>query len=573
MAMFADEYGAFDGGNPDGLGLALGLGGAGAAPPLMLAGDGDSDAQARQAPRSATQAQAQSLFLLPHQQPPHNLFAFDNHAQLPIMYNPQQFPMGPGQPGAGAAYSSGPNVMPGAGGPGAMMQNPSAHMAAPNGQMPNYQAAFNQNPYGPGNPNMAGAQMNMPAGYPMGAGMPMGGGFPMHQGMTPQQQQQMMARMQQQQQQQQQAQQSMNSGMSTPTPQRFQQPPSHGTPTPNGTPSQQSQFPTPQNGQGTPQGQMQNNLQMHGQQHLQQQQQQQQHLQQQQQQQQQHLQQQQQQQQFQQQQQPPPQQHHPGQQQQPNSATIQTPQTPTFPTSGSGTATNGVSSTATPLSPGPTSRDKERNGILLEINNELLLEALQIQHTQAILKKERLAEGSDGAGADKKSKEEEDLLAQDYIQCMRRLQANLAYLAALADKKSQGTPSSSPAFLKAPPLNTRAKLKPMPPPESTDGTINNQVSNNNTASDREETSRYLQDLYKKLQALFPGVDPNKEPVMPGPGNRPGAGGAGGGGPKQPGIQTPSQVSPVPGNRQPPLMPPQQQQQQMGFPGQQPQMMG
>ncbi|KAH7035612.1 uncharacterized protein B0I36DRAFT_318726 [Microdochium trichocladiopsis] len=74
------------------------------------------------------------MFLLPHQQPPHNLFAFDNHAHQPMMYNPQQFPMGPGQPGAGAAYSAGPNVMPGGAGPGAMMQNPGAHMAGPNGQ-------------------------------------------------------------------------------------------------------------------------------------------------------------------------------------------------------------------------------------------------------------------------------------------------------------------------------------------------------------------------------------------------------------------------------------------------------
>lgn len=149
---------------------------------------------------------------------------------------------------------------------------------------------------------------------------------------------------------------------------------------------------------------------------------------------------------------------------------------------------------------------------------------------------------------------------------MRRLQANLAYLAALADKKSQGAPSASPAFLKAPPLNTRAKLKPMP---TQDGADNTNSPANNTASDREETSRYLQDLYKKLQALFPGVDPNKEPVMPGPGARAGAGAVGGGSgagagkqqqqQQQPGFQTPSQASPVPGNKQPP-------QQHMGFPG-------
>lgn len=134
-AMFADDYSAFDGG--DSFGGGGEGGGVGPAPQLMLAGGlgvGDSDAQAGQPPRSATQSQAQSLFLLPHQHPALNIFALDNHAQPPIMYNPQQFPMGPGQPGAGASYSTGPNGMSGAGGPGAMMQNPAAHMAGPIGQ-------------------------------------------------------------------------------------------------------------------------------------------------------------------------------------------------------------------------------------------------------------------------------------------------------------------------------------------------------------------------------------------------------------------------------------------------------
>lgn len=78
-----------------------------------------------------------------------------------------------------------------------------------------------------------------------------------------------------------------------------------------------------------------------------------------------------------------------------------------------------MSSGSTPLSPGPDSRDKDRVGVILEINNELLLEAMQIQNTQQILKKERTSSnGADATANDpeKKSTEEEDLLAQDYLQ-------------------------------------------------------------------------------------------------------------------------------------------------------------
>lgn len=33
------------------------------------------------------------------------------------------------------------------------------------------------------------------------------------------------------------------------------------------------------------------------------------------------------------------------------------------------------------------------------------------------------------------------------------------------------------------------------------------------ASDREERNKFLRDLYGKLQALFPGIDPKKEPAF------------------------------------------------------------
>ncbi len=196
--------------------------------------------------------------------------------------------------------------------------------------------------------------------------MPMSG-YPMHPGMTPQQQQMMQQRMQ--------APQPNAGGMSTPTPPRTFQSQPQGTPTPTNVPSSQPpQIPTPHHpqAQAAPQARTPNN----GQQ---------------------------------------PSQHHPP----PNN--IQTPQTPTFPSSVQGNTTNGASSGATPLSPGGDSKDKERFALILEINNELLLEAMQIQQTQQALKKERtLPNGNnDGAasnGSDNKPTEEEELLGLDYIQ-------------------------------------------------------------------------------------------------------------------------------------------------------------
>lgn len=194
--------------------------------------------------------------------------------------------------------------------------------------------------------------------------MPMSG-FPMHHGMNPQQQQ-VMQRMQ--------PPQSNTPGMSTPTPQRpFQGQPPQSTPTPNSasTPQQQHHhLSTPQNAHATPQNQTPNNAQ-----------------------------------------QPP--------QHQPPSNNIHTPQTPTFPASAQSNGPSNASAGSTPLSPGPDSRDKERVGVILEINNELLLEVMQIQHTQQFLKKERAAT-TNGADApanelDKKPTQEEDMLAQDFL--------------------------------------------------------------------------------------------------------------------------------------------------------------
>jgi hypothetical protein len=221
--------------------------------------------------------------------------------------------------------------------------------------------------------------MNMPPNYTMGGGIPMAT-FPMQQGMNPQQQQQQQH--QQHQHHQQQMMQRMqasqpNANMSTPTPQRnFQGQPPQGTPTSsNGQAIQQSQFPGTQNAQGPHQAQPANNTQ---QQQIQTQ----------------------------------------AQAQGTTSLnSIQTPQTPTFPTPAQGNSTNGTSSVSTPLSPGADPKDKERVGVILEINNELLLEAMQIQSTQHIIRKERAVNGTDGNtnDGDKKPTEDEQL-SQDYIQ-------------------------------------------------------------------------------------------------------------------------------------------------------------
>jgi hypothetical protein len=125
---------------------------------------------------------------------------------------------------------------------------------------------------------------------------------------------------------------------------------------------------------------------------------------------------------------------------------------------------------------------------------------------------------------------------------MRRLQGNLGYLAALADKKATVQAAQCPQHLKAPVLHTKIKLRPIPAPE---GTENKTIA----PPDRDETSRFLQEKYAKLQSLFPGIDPNNVPVSAAAG-RPGAQGAN---PQKPGAQTPSQASPIPGNKATPKM--------------------
>lgn len=192
------------------------------------------------------------------------------------------------------------------------------------------------------------------------------------------------------------------------------------------------------------------------------------------------------------------------------------------------------------MSPGTESREKERFNTVLDVNQELLWESMQLQYTIQELKKELTAAIAGGEGAmeqAKKVKEQETLCSQDYAQygrirplrdiqslthlssrCMRRLQANLAYLAALADRKPSVTVPPCPAYLSPPPLNMTLRVRHHP--VEGEGKVADPVA------DRELRFKELKELYAKLQSLYPNVDPKKEPTFQQPNPRqqqPGAG--------------------------------------------------
>ncbi|KAE8379079.1 hypothetical protein BDV26DRAFT_260285 [Aspergillus bertholletiae] len=112
---------------------------------------------------------------------------------------------------------------------------------------------------------------------------------------------------------------------------------------------------------------------------------------------------------------------------------------------------------AHPVTPSPaTAREKARVTILLDINSMLLQEVINLQ-----------AAGKAGGppaqppqDSNPPSDQAPDVVrgptqkpSQEYVDCMRRLQANLAYLATIADraKKSGGVPPTAPSMMTPPP--------------------------------------------------------------------------------------------------------------------------
>jgi hypothetical protein len=93
---------------------------------------------------------------------------------------------------------------------------------------------------------------------------------------------------------------------------------------------------------------------------------------------------------------------------------------------------------------------------------------------------------------------------------MLRLQANLAYLAAIADKshKPGAQAPTHPAILTAPLLEPHNISTPIPSPKKEDADEKKDTSI--PTEDRGERIETLKTQYKKLQEMFPDVDPKKE---------------------------------------------------------------
>jgi hypothetical protein len=97
---------------------------------------------------------------------------------------------------------------------------------------------------------------------------------------------------------------------------------------------------------------------------------------------------------------------------------------------------------------------------------------------------------------------------------MRRLQANLAYLAAIADRTHK--PSSQipahPAIISAPVFSARTPKSDSSPSTDIKGE-NASEETKNAEEVSEDRVELLKDQYKRLQALFPGVDPKKDAAL------------------------------------------------------------
>ena len=111
-----------------------------------------------------------------------------------------------------------------------------------------------------------------------------------------------------------------------------------------------------------------------------------------------------------------------------------------------------------PLQGQAAAREKARVSTLLEINSMLLQEVVNLQTAGKAGAPHPQQGSQDGnSSTPDKSSEANKTPAQkpspEYIECMRRLQANLAYLAAIADrtKKAGGVTPSAPAIVTPPP--------------------------------------------------------------------------------------------------------------------------
>ncbi|KAI0996273.1 hypothetical protein K3495_g11907 [Podosphaera aphanis] len=164
-------------------------------------------------------------------------------------------------------------------------------------------------------------------------------------------------------------------------------------------------------------------------------------------------------------------------------------------------STNSGSTSTTPQSPVFEVQERERVTILLNINKELLLELMRLQADHNESREDAsLSIASDGTEKDKPKTP----TSRYYYECMRRLQSNLAYLAARTDRnKPLNQLPTHPQFMSPPtPSSNLTQLN----------SIVNTSPNSSRNKDEGEVDRIevIREYYRKLQALYPGVDPRKE---------------------------------------------------------------
>jgi hypothetical protein len=144
-------------------------------------------------------------------------------------------------------------------------------------------------------------------------------------------------------------------------------------------------------------------------------------------------------------------QHHQGQQQTPKQLTPPTrypmaaPPLPQTPAAVQNSGSSATGSPNAPQSPGTQAREQKRVDLLLEINIELLQEINTLQ-----------AQGRGGAMNPQHQLQlrqlnmDDSMAAEEYIQCLRRVQANLAYLAPRADAQQAMKAPPGPAHMTPP---------------------------------------------------------------------------------------------------------------------------
>ncbi|BCS24339.1 uncharacterized protein APUU_40783A [Aspergillus puulaauensis] len=106
-------------------------------------------------------------------------------------------------------------------------------------------------------------------------------------------------------------------------------------------------------------------------------------------------------------------------------------------------------------SPAAVARDKERVSVLLEINSMLLQEAINLQTSGKAggPPAQQASQDSNPSPTSESTPDKNVQRSPEYVNCMRRLQVNLAYLATVADKgkKSGGVVPPTPAIMTPPP--------------------------------------------------------------------------------------------------------------------------